>query len=81
MRASETDGSAEGLKRLIDGEAMRKQGRERENEREGVGCEGGGESAKQRANPLSGYEGVAQAGHAEVSMATSGDKSSRSIPE
>lgn len=28
-----------------------------------------------------GYEGVAQAGHAEVSMATTGDKSTRNIPE
>ena len=56
------------------GARAREGGREHESERER-------ERAKQRVDPLSGYEGVAQAGHAEVSMATSGDKSSRSIPE
>lgn len=39
-------------------------------------------AAGNRANQSRlGYEGVAQAGHAEVSMATTGDKSTRNIPE
>ena len=57
-----------GLKRLIDGGAAR-------------GGRAAGREGASAPEPLTGYEGVAQAGHAEVSMATAGDKSSRSIPE
>lgn len=58
-------------------------GKEGERVREGDNIEerervGGGVG---EAESRLGYEGVAQAGHAEVSMATTGDKSTRNIPE
>lgn len=58
------------------GERVKAQASERASER------ARGETGGNRANQSRlGYEGVAQAGHAEVSMATTGDKSTRNIPE
>lgn len=51
----------------------------RGSEREGRERKGG--EGEGKAESRLGYEGVAQAGHAEVSMATTGDKSTRNIPE
>ena len=62
---------------ILEDERMRASERERERERER-------DKARDRegkAESRLGYEGVAQAGHAEVSMATTGDKSTRNIPE
>lgn len=55
---------------------------ERGCEKERMKARASERAAGNRANQSRlGYEGVAQAGHAEVSMATTGDKSTRNIPE